>query len=558
MAGASVRSMRVRPLGLLSLAGLILTGPMARAEPVGASTDRERPVEPSEMPALRGLVVIVNAEQGHLDPYRVRRAVEDELGVLVLSAPDERAAGTLTVLVRGESELEMTYAGKDGRRNSRALELPTDPDKRLETVALVAGNLVRDETGQLIEELRPPPASNATPAEQSPNAEAPPVPAPQKPEAENAAKKQAPPQKPKPEAKEKPKETAEDSSPNAAEAPLIDTPLNLSLFHPLALHRDSERRRFGLEVGFAYSRVGAIGGVGVTVFVNRIDRSLSGVQVGSIGTLVGGDADGVILAGIFSHQGGDGAGAVASGAFSYASGSYRGARVAGVGGWLGGSLTGFQAAGVVNVTGPVSGVTVGGTTNVARGSVAGGQISGIVNVAKDVDGFQIGLVNVGQRVRGLQIGLVNVADEVDGASIALVPVVADGHQRLVFWSAPGHALANVGAKFENGPIYSLVGIGYQPEPGVGDVGRRSGKYYPTAAVGAHANLGPGFIEVDVQYQSAQRIEDGSGEHQSLAIRPKLGWQPLERFGVFAGLAAERRITREENLNLRGFAGFQVF
>ena len=107
-------------------------------------------------------------------------------------------------------------------------------------------------------------------------------------------------------------------------------------------------------------------------------------------------------------------------------------------------------------------------------------------------------------------------------------------------------------------MYTLIGVGYEPEPGLSDTGTRSGKYYPTAAIGAHVALGPSFFEFDVQYQNAQRIPNDDEQHQSVALRPKFGWQPLEAFGCFAGLAAERRIVREENLSWRGFAGIQVF
>jgi hypothetical protein len=260
--------------------------------------------------------------------------------------------------------------------------------------------------------------------------------------------------------------------------------------------------------------------------------------------------------------------------WSYSSGALDGARLAGVAAWQGGALTGFQGSGVVNLmmgpvkggavagafnlTGPLHGAVLSGVANVTRGRVNGAQIATMVNIAEDVDGVQIGLVNVGRRVQGVQIGLVNVADEVDGASIALAPIVKDGRQRLVFWTAPGHALANIGAKFENGPVYSLVGMGYEPTPGVSDIGGRSGRYYPTVALGVHADVGPLFVECDAQYQSVQRIEDGEQQHHTVSLRPKLGWQPLEVLGIFAGFAAERRLVREENRSFRAFAGVQVF
>ncbi len=77
---------------------------------------------------------------------------------------DGASAARLTVVMR-ETSASVRYEGPDGRALERTIDLPADPAKRRELVALLVANLVRDEAADLEAALRGPPRPPAPTAE---------------------------------------------------------------------------------------------------------------------------------------------------------------------------------------------------------------------------------------------------------------------------------------------------------------------------------------------------------------------------------------------------------
>ena len=294
----------------------------------------------------------------------LRAAIARELGVAVVEATgDGKARARLRVEFASQTQATVSFQTPDGRSVGRSIELPAQRERALETIALLAANLARNEAAELIRELERRMAAARASVEEPPPVAADadkPVPqpsAPQKPPKRAAAQ-------PKPQPKAPPKVELDDSA-----------SINLSLFHPFSLFHDSHRRQFNLELGLLYGRIGGLRGAGVNAIVERIDHQLRGVQLSGFGTWVGGDSAGV----------------VASGFGNVAQGRFRGVQAAGFANAhvgrrqhafpfdlrQGASLTGVQVAGGYNyVAGSVRGVQAAGGANVMLGEVEGGQIAG--------------------------------------------------------------------------------------------------------------------------------------------------------------------------------------
>lgn len=548
-------------------------GPDGEPSSPRAEAQATASVPPGHQPALR---VVVQGAQANLDDYRVQQAIERELGVVVRGDDQPGVVGTLTVTTTGPDALEMAYQGKDGRRSMRTVTLPADTDRRVDTVALVAGNLVRDETGELIEALRPAlkpgeaTAPEAPPVEPAPTSAATPAVAATKPALD-----------------EQPPDEASDGERAVPDLP--SKPLNLSLFHPVAIYSDSHELGFYAELGLGYSYVGRVTGASVTGLVSRLRYGFSGVQVAGLVGMTSGPSHGFSLAGIVGYQTGSLDGGLVGGAVTWAKGDLAGADLAGVlavrqgrssgvqvagavaigresdGAQIGGALTlsrevtGLQLAGAVNGAERVRGVMLAGALNVASERASGLQL-GTVNVAQSFRGVQLGIINVARQAEGVQVGLVNVAQKVDGASVGLIPIAGNGSQHLVFWTTPGVALGNIGAKFRVGPYYSILGFGYDPD---GDGPDRA---LPAAAMGGQYDVSPLYVACDVLVQSSFKASEFRQNDTFVSLRPQLGVRVLPWLAAFGGVAIvsgphDDNWNDDEwtgDLKVRAVAGLELF
>lgn len=488
------------------------------------------------------VVLTVDVGKSGLDAAKIREEIAKELrGVNVSSTPVADAAGKLDVRV-GDTSVKMTYETADGRRLERVVQRPKDASEDLEVIALLAGNLARDEASDLLGELGPKPDADAgsTPPSET---ETPPV--------------EAAPPKPKLEPKKAPAKLEKPSTkpvtkPRVRKKQLRHDYANLSLYHPTALHPDSQLYEFNFELGLVYSRIGALSGVGVTVGALHIDEKAEGVGVSAFWTSTRGGADGLFASGLFTTSEGRLRGMEGAGLFNHRLGPVKGLQGAGIFNRAD-DVEGLQGAGIVNLARKVDGMQGAGIVNVADGRLRGFQGS-TVNVAEDVVGVQAGAVNVARNVQGLNIGLVNVANRVDGLSLAPISILSKNRtQALAFTDTV--AVTNIGVKYDTGPLYSLFTLGGTPGS------KTDQKWGGGGAVGVHVlTEGHLFADIDLLYRYFDEDPQGTNEgSHSTTLRGLLGWDfgPL---GVFAGLGGEHRLTPENEHQGRGYGvlGVQVF
>jgi hypothetical protein len=474
----------------------------------------------SEVDAASAPVALeVEATGLELDERSVRDAILRELELENRTAPAGAARVAILLRVVSGGELTVTIQGGAGRDLSRSVATPARADEVPEVTALLVGNLARDEASDLLIQLRRP--------------EPEPEPAPDPPASSPAVEPELP----------------------------LDS-INLSLVYPLTTRARTDERRFVLELGLFYSRIGALSGIalelgGVAHVLGRAD----GLIASGIGYWNGGPGEGVRLAGAF----GVGAGVVgvsAAGVTTVERGDVTGAQLSGAVNWASGNLEGVQATAIFNTAGDVDGAQLAAGFNVAGGvdgaqasalfNVADGDVNGVqlssglnlarhingmqislVNVGGDVDGGQIGIVNVARDVDGVQLGLVNVAREVDGVSLAYVPYSERGRTQAVVWFA-NSMYVNLGIRFDTGPLYVMPSLAYDPRGGDEIVNPIDGDYAPGFSLGHRLHFGEAFADLDVNYSNRSTGSNYNEHDIDLRYRLLGGYQLTPKFGVFAG------------------------
>ena len=444
---------------VLCVACLLWTGLSSAQEGAAA---RAPPTE--SVPTSDSLPVTTKLVSTPLEAEAIRAAIAAELRVAVRLEETLVDEG-LSVTVRWR-RATVSYRSKQGETTTRSLDLPANSEQAVEVIALLAGNLARDEASELLARLAPPPPPPSSDA--PPESDAPPA-------SEDKPPTEA---KPPPAAEKEPaKAEKTDATKKAAAKKPADKLIrsekyvaNATFFHPIAIRPDSDKRVLNLEIGFAYSRVGAVEGVGFTLGYLRVDQHVHGV-VGSVGwTRVDGLVEGAQGSFLFSEGHGTLKGAELGLLGTFRFGDVKGAHgsalfalarnVEGVQGTAGVSIAddvmGGQG-GLVSVGRDVIGAQ-GGLVTWAR-DMTGGQL-GLLNMARDIDvGGQMGLVNVAKST-DVQLGLVNVAERVDGAAIGFVNIAGNGYIEPtvyeIFGSRPSY---NAGVKFVAGYAYSVVAVG---------------------------------------------------------------------------------------------------
>ena len=471
---------------------------------LGPATALAEPAPAAERPTR--LVVRVEAPAETVTAAAVRDAVARELSMPVADvAPEGERYGVLEVRVLASPKTaRVEYTDPTGRTLIRTIDLPTDDDRAAETIALLAGSLVRDQTSELLRELE---------------------------------RKEPPPAKPKPE-----DEPTPPPAPEAEPRALPYAPVDLALFHPIAWPLQSERHRVGIELALLYGRIGALEGAAISGVVSRIDGDATGAQISGVVGLVGGTVRGASGAGAVQLVRGDVQGVAGAGVVTAVQGKTEGVVIAPVA--LTGELSGVELS-VVGISGPGEGAQLG-----------------VVNMAGDLRGAQLGLVNIGGTIDGTQIGVVNVADHVDGAAVGLVSVNDETRLHLRAYTSLEFPM-NVALQILSGPVFSEIGGGFDFAREVGDRKRsldvaRFGGY-----LGAHAELGPVFLEPAVGFMM-ERPVTASSEDERLGVvgyRGVVGYQPFAGLGVFAGAELRQEIPQDTGSTQLGWdalAGVQVF
>lgn len=278
-----------------------------------------------------------------VDREQLRDAIAAELGVtVVLAGPGVEGRGTMRVRLESPGKVTVSFRAEGGKEVGRTLELPKKPEQAIETIALILGNLVRNEAAELLESLKPKPKPALAPPPPPPLAPPPVIVAP-------------PP----------PKTTCARPS----------SWIGLDAVPGVGWHQDDSR-------AFSFGLIGTF------------SRGVRGADIASAAAIARGDVCGAQIGGAVSIATGDFQGVQIGGAAAIVAGDVRGAQVGGALS-LAGTVHGVQIA-PVTVAGDVHGVQLG-TVNVAHGDVHGVQL-GVVNIARDVD-VPIGLISIVSRGR---------------------------------------------------------------------------------------------------------------------------------------------------------------
>jgi hypothetical protein len=487
----------------------------------------------------QGLPAVISISASSLEAGAVKRAVEAELRVPLVIEPT--SAQRLEIVVTGR-RANVTYVTPGRDPVTRSVDLPKDEARALETLAFLVGNLARDEAGELLAQLRP--------AEEGP-AEVPPPPPPPPPPGEAKPAAAAPPPIPAP-----------PPAPTATAPKLLTSPrfaANVSLFHPATARKHTEQWRLNLELGVAYSRVGALNGAGMNLGYLRVDQSVDGFAGSIFWTRTGGEVRGIVGS-VFVAEGygrlkgigyatfanlhpGNVEGLQAS-AFVTTAGDVLGIEGAAFV-TLGRDVQGFQGSAGVTVGRDVRGAQLGliavgrdllgaqlNLVGVAR-DLQGAQL-GLVNLARDERGVQAGLVNVGRRVNGLQVGLVNVAEEIHGGAIGLVNVAGNGRFQPVAWFAGPGAMLNAGYKSVTDLTYTQGGVGYD---------LASNDYRYELGAGLHLALPYRcYAETGLGYAAAYSSKNGDEIRQEGRYDLRVGMEPVRGVTPFIGGTLTRRVS----------------
>lgn len=377
-----------------------------------------------------------------LSPSVLQTALEAELGLALeaLPAPDPSRA-TLRVEALGSDQVRITLEGGDGRRVERDAPLLDHDAQGVETVTLLASNMLRNEAAGLLRELNPEPRDTEKP---------PPV------RLERD--------------EQKPNEHDPMKAFNACLTP-VTMPVGVDFVPGVGMSSSASGRRAVRGVSFgvlgSYSR--GVRGFSLAGLVNIQRESMCGVQIGGLANLVLGSSQGLLVAPLNFVMRASGGPKI--GVLNVIRGAQRGATLgvvnlvfhdhsgvsAGVVNLNWGAFRG-AAGGVLNFAkSDVNGSQIG-VGNISGGSVAGAQL-GLGNVALgDVHGVQIGLGNIaGKEVRGTQIGLFNYAER-NRAPVGLVSIVRGGRTDLDIWGSE-HGTIMLGISHGGERVHNLYYVG---------------------------------------------------------------------------------------------------
>lgn len=429
----------VIPLALLAVP--------AAAEPVEhPSLGPEAPVasRPTAPDAQLALAVEVVASAGEVDPAEVRAAIAAELALRVVEHDALAPALGRLIVTLDQAAMRVVYHPAEGSRIERSLALPPAPADRVQLIAFVAANLVRDQASELLAALvrRPRVASEVAPARV----------------VIEAPRELPPPASPPPSTR------------------LVAT---IGLVPPLAADRIAGSRVIvGLGVHAFVgvtdaSQIASVSGLvdvqrqyatglqvgGLAATAGRLDHA---VQVGGLVALSRGSTRALQVGGLAAIASGDAHGMQVGGLTSVSGGSFEGIQVGGLASLARGHSHGVQIGGVATVARSSRGLQIGGVTSIAE-RVHGVQIGGVATIGGDVTGVQLGVVNVARRMRGLQLGVVNVTENSDDAfPIGLLNIARDGRVEVDGWieSTRMSAIA-----LRHGPrrVHNLVAVAWSPD-----------------------------------------------------------------------------------------------
>jgi hypothetical protein len=350
-------------------------------------------------PAHADTLDVVVAPTVALSPTDVQAAIAAELGASIDGGGTD--LGAIAVTVDG-SQLVVTYQRPDGSTLVRGVTLPAVAADQLELIALVTGNLVRDQVSDL-PVIQPPSASQPVFAAAAP---AMPVAA------------------------------------IAAEQPLRTVPIAIGLVPPLSTDRlVTSRARVRGALHAVAGASSSVAGVSVSGAVD-VSGFVRGVQIGGAASIAG-DVDGFQIGGAVT-----------------ATRALRGLQVGGAVA-AADSVRGVQLAGATTVASRVDGMQLAGGAAVT-GRIEGAQVASI-NVARTVHGLQLGAINIARRVHGLQLGAINISEDSD-AQIGALNFVRNGRTDIDAW-AETNGLGAIALRHGGRLVHNIYAVGWTPDAG---------------------------------------------------------------------------------------------
>ncbi|MBL9019341.1 MAG: hypothetical protein JNL83_34455 [Myxococcales bacterium] len=369
----------------------------AAAAPVAAQPI-EHPSQVDSTPADPSVSLeVVNTAE--LDAGALGAAISAELGIPV-SDPTAFAPGRgrLSVAII-DGAARIAYEPAAGSLVERLVVLPADPRERIELIAYIATNLVRDQTADVLAGLPV-----------IPPRETPPVRGPRR-------------------------------------APKQRMAATIGLVPPLAVDRVAGAH---VEVGFGlHALVGMTDASTVMSISGLADiqhHHAYGAQIGGVAAIAG-RANAVQIGGVFAGTAHDFRGVQIGGVAAASGRNVAGLQIGGVASVAKGNVYGAQIAGVANVADRVHGAQIG-LVNVA-GKMRGLQV-GLINITEDGDdAYPIGLVNYAKNGR---VAVEASADTTRVSSIALRHGTRHVHNVWSLGWSPDHdhVLPGVGLGFHAG------------------------------------------------------------------------------------------------------------
>jgi hypothetical protein len=466
----------------------------------------------SEPPSSGPVALVLSALPADMDAERLRAAIQLELGVSVAIAPSlPESRSALVLRIEDRRRAALTYRAEDGRVTARSIELPGSADEAIETVALLAGNLVRDEAAELAAALK------TKPGEEAPAA--PPEPAP----AQVIVVLPAASAPPQPAAESDDPAAAKRSPCALGGAPYVFAGADLVPFFGTGVLSGAPQPHVrSLSANLLAGYTAGIQGVEVSVGVS-VTSFVCGAQLAAAANIDRGPVRGVQVASAVNF-GRSLAGVQASGGVNIAD-TVRGVQLSSIN-IARSDVEGMQA-GMLNITaGSVLGAQAS-LLNIATRSVLGAQVGLLNFAAGPTSGAQLGLLNIaGDEVKGVQVGLVNIASQ-SSFSLGLLNIIHNGRFHLDAWGTDS-GLMMLGVKHGGAHFHNIYGAGVRP---VGD------KFHAAFAfgIGGHIPLSDAvFVDPDAIGYSLLPPSDVRATSSLFQARVLVGASLAKRFAIYAG------------------------
>lgn len=332
-------------------------------------------------------------------------------------------------------------------------------------------------------------------------------------------------------------------------------PLDVSIWHPVALVPYSPQNTVCLNIGLPQTQQYNIKGVNLALIGSKIKGELKGVSITGLLSENQYKVNGVTIAGLGNFTSGEQSGLAVAGGINLSFNNVKGFEFAGVSNFTIGHLRGFQFSLFNNfVAGHLQGVQLSPAMNVVASNVKGVQISGMMNIsmedlqgvqigmgnyAKTVKGAQIGLINsVGRGFKGVQIGLINYSYDPARYKIGLINVSKMTHIQWMMFSG-NNSYFNLAARFKDKHFFNQLGVGFpsyfSKNSFSGEINYRTGVVFPIKKFSLYGDLG--------------------FSHFSLTDRDQSSETPASLYAVQSHITAELNLV--ERMSLFASTGYQI-